>query len=93
MEGGTNQPPLVGSAKQTWPGAEEEANIRSTRMEREKRTTHAHTTQTHEMYKPSKTILHFLKALQLFADNVQMCTPPPKAPDATAFLLPVTYLL
>lgn len=54
-EGGTNQPPLVGSAKQTWP-----AYIRSTRTERKKekegeRThTHAHITQACEMYKPMK---------------------------------------
>ncbi len=36
-EGGTNQPPLVGSAKQTWPGVEEVAYIRSIRMERKEK--------------------------------------------------------
>lgn len=57
-KGGANQPPLVGSAKQIWPGAEEVANIRSIRMKekREKgkrKNTHTctHITQTCEINK------------------------------------------
>lgn len=59
--GGTNQPPLVGSAKQTWPGVEEVEYIRSIRSENkekegEKRHTHTrtHTTQGCQISKPAK---------------------------------------
>lgn len=64
-EGGTNQPPLVGSAKQTWPGVEE-AYIRSIRMkrkekggEREHIHTCTHTTQACELYKPIKLFYYY----------------------------------